>query len=216
MNAGRLTVALLVAWSASAIGGCRVTGRSAAQDAQPAHAATQPAAPVVLTDNDELRMMFEADQGERLTDNGKIDWTVVAKNDQRRQARVLELEDDGLIRTGNDYFHAAMIFQHGMKPEDYERAHRYAKQGVELGSPHPAAKWLIAATWDRWQMAQKRPQWYGTQYIRETPDGPLRLYTIDESAVTDDERRALDVPTLAEAYRRLAETNGERAEAPSP
>jgi hypothetical protein len=210
MNRCRHSIIMVVALLVLAVVGCRTPERPAASDATPA------AEPVAVADNEELQAMFEADQGERMTEDGKINWAVVAKNDKERQARVLELESAGLIRTGNDYFHAAMIFQHGSTPEDYERAHQYAKKGVELGSSHPVAKWLIAATWDRWQMSRKLPQWYGTQYIRRSLDGPLELYTIDETAVTDDDRRALGVPTLAEAKQRLVEMNGERQESTSP
>lgn len=210
MKRYRHSIVMVVALLVSAVAGCRTPERSTAPDAKPA------AEPVAVADNEELKAMFEADQGERLTEDGKINWAVVAKNDTQRQARVLELESAGLIRTGNDHFHAAMIFQHGSTPEDYERAHEHAKKGVELGSSHPVAKWLIAATWDRWQMSRKLPQWYGTQYVRTLPDGPLRLYTIDETAVTDDDRRALGVPTLAEAKQRLAEMNGEQQESTSP
>ena len=37
-------------------------------------------------------------------------------------------------------------------------------------------------------MSRKLPQWYGTQYIQTSPDGPMELYAIDETAVTDDDR----------------------------
>ncbi len=43
-----------------------------------------------------------------------------------------------------------------------------------------------------------RPQWYGTQYLRDN-SGKVTLYTVDESAVTDADRVALAAPTLAEA-----------------
>jgi hypothetical protein len=49
---------------------------------------------------------------------------------------------------------------------------------------------------------QKKPQWYGTQYVRDT-NGKWVLYVMDETAVTDEERAALGVPSLVEAKKRV-------------
>ena len=51
-----------------------------------------------------------------------------------------------------------------------------------------------------------RAQRFGTQYRSTGPNKPCRLYRTEEG-VTDALRRALDVPTLAEARAREAELN---------
>ncbi|MBO0777659.1 MAG: hypothetical protein J2P37_02420 [Ktedonobacteraceae bacterium] len=73
------------------------------------------------------------------------------------------------MQAGEDYFHAAMIFQHGERLEDYWQAHELAKQAVAQGY-RPAACWFVAASYDRWLMHQGKPQKYGTQY-RVDADG---------------------------------------------
>jgi len=76
-------------------------------------------------------------------------------------------------------------------------------------SPDPldrSARWLKAASRDRLLLRQKMPQWYGTQYVRDT-SGKWALGQIDETAVTDDERVQLAVPTLAEARKRVEVMN---------
>jgi hypothetical protein len=57
-----------------------------------------------------------------------------------------------------------MIYQHGEGPEDIRLAQAFATIASKLEPEHPAPKWLIAASWDRYLMWKKLPQWYGTQY----------------------------------------------------
>jgi hypothetical protein len=97
-----------------------------------------------------------------------------------------------------------MVLQHAPKPEDYLLAHELCVVAVSHGEAR--AKWLAAATEDRFLMNINRPQRFATQYRSEGPDGPLKLYTVDP-AVTDGLRKALGVPTLAEAKKREAKLN---------
>jgi len=80
---------------------------------------------------------------------------------------------------------------------------------VELDSANSDAMWLKAAAWDRYQMRLGLPQWYGTQFVRD-PGEPWRLYDVDTTAVTDEERAAHGVPTLAEQRARVDRMNEPR------
>ena len=53
--------------------------------------------------------------------------------DRARQARVKELYATNQLKTGIDYYHAAMVLQHGEVPEDFLLAHRILRrnQGTE-------------------------------------------------------------------------------------
>jgi len=53
--------------------------------------------------------------------------------------------------------------------------------------------------WDRLLLQKGKPQWYGTQYGPSKETGKVQLLPVDETAVTDEERRSLGLPTLAEA-----------------
>lgn len=121
--------------------GCKTTQRAANEtinsDAPPCSAPTIDSTASAPADNDELSGMFEADQGARMVE-GEINWAIVSNNDAARRARVDEMLAAGRVRTGNDYFHAAMNFQHGMTPADYEKAHRFPMRVVELGSTNSA------------------------------------------------------------------------------
>jgi hypothetical protein len=58
----------------------------------------------------------------------------------------------------------------------------------------------------RFLMNINRPQRFGTQYRSDGPNSSLRLYQVD-SGVIDELRRALNVPSLAQAKAREAEFN---------
>lgn len=152
-------------------------------------------------DNAELAALYEEDQGDRSA-GPDIDWEVVTPRDSLRRVRVQEMLAADEVRTSEDYRHAAMIFQHGSDTIAARLAHELALKAVELDSTNTSAKRLVAAAWDRYLMRKGEPQWYGTQYVNDGPGTPWRLYDIDTTAVTDDERRQLNVPTLAEARAR--------------
>jgi hypothetical protein len=126
----------------------------------------------------------------------------VLPRDREREARVKALYEAGEIRTGSDHYHAAMILQHGHEPEDFLLAHEFCV--VALAKGEPRARWLAAATEDRFLMKIGRPQRFGTQYRSSGPDDPVKLHEVGPG-VTDGLRMELGVPTLEEARRREAE-----------
>ncbi len=162
------------------------------------------------TDNPILRALFEADQTDRTPESGVIDWERVVANDSSRRAQVLAMLDSNLIITSADFYHASMVFQHGSDTVAGRRAYDLARRAVDIDSTNSDAKWLMAAAWDRYQMRRGDPQWYGTQFVKDTPESQWRLYDVDTTAVTDAERILLGVPTLAESRVRVAEMNRRR------
>src|SRR5512145_3342327 len=81
-------------------------------------------------DNVELRKMYNEDQNSRMSSN--IDWTELSKEDNIREKRVYELITLGQIITGKDYYHSAMIFQHGKDTIASGMAVRMMKKAIEL------------------------------------------------------------------------------------
>ena len=135
--------------------------------------------------NAELARLFQEDQADRAGDLETSDWRAVEKRDAERRKRVQEIVDQGGAKEAADYIHAAMVFQHGATPEDYDRANRWAAKAVELDSDYPGARWLAAASKDRYLMNLGKPQLYGTQFQRvkgtvpgssgtSTPPSPTR------------------------------------------
>jgi len=110
------------------------------------------------------------------------------------------------LQTGADCYHAAMILQHGDIAEDYLLAHELCVVAIVKGEDR--ARWLAAASEDRFLMNIGRPQRFGTQYRSEGVGGTVRLCEV-EPGVTDELRSAMDVPSLKEAKAIEAELNKE-------
>ena len=156
-------------------------------------------------DNAELAKMYAEDQSDR-RDAEKIGWEKISQRDEQRKARATELYRTDALKTGADYYHAAMILQHGGEPEDYLLAHELCV--VAIGKGEDRGRWLAAASEDRFLMSIKRPQRVGTQYAPDPPgtNSPIKLYQVDDG-VTDGLRREFKAPTLADARAREAQFN---------
>lgn len=151
--------------------------------------------------------MFKEDQADRAPaekEGKRVDWSVVAKRDEARLARVKELYAANRLRTGADYYHAAMVLQHAQVAEDFLLAHELCV--VAIGKGEERAKWLAAASQDRYLMNIGRPQRFGTQYRSNGPGTDWYLYETD-TGVTDELRKAYNVPPLDKARERAAEIN---------
>lgn len=139
-----------------------------------------------VSSNEELKNLTKTDQSDREADS--INWSAVDLRDKERAARVVQILTDGQIKTAEDFYNAAVIFQHGSSPDDLKLAFSLATISARLAPTHPAPKWLAAAAWDRYMIWKKQPQWYGTQsqFFKDT--GKTLLYPVLPGAVTDEER----------------------------
>ncbi|GGB94196.1 hypothetical protein [Pseudoduganella buxea] len=148
----------------------------------------------------ELANLFKEDQADRKAQ--EIDWSVVGARDAERERRVKALIAADALKSGMDYLHAAMILQHAHAPEDHLLAHELCVIAIAKGEHR--AKWLAAASLDRFLTGIDRPQRFGTQYQSKGRTDPPVLLPVDP-AVTDALRREMSVPTLAEAKRQETE-----------
>jgi hypothetical protein len=155
----------------------------------PAHAAS--------ADSPELERMFRADQAARMPEEGKqIDWQKTIVDDARRRKRVWQLIRAKALATSADFGRAALILQHGCGAGDFLMAHDLAVIAVIKGE-QARARWLAAATLDRYLRAIGLPQRYGTQSVTYT-GRPAQLEPVDPE-VPDFLRREMAVPPLAQA-----------------
>jgi hypothetical protein len=154
--------------------------------------------------NAELAKLYQEDQADREGTLQDTQWREVEKRDAERRQRVLEITTQGGAKVADDYYHAAMVFQHGIKPEDHDRANEWCLKALELDPDHPMARWLAAASKDRALMWRGKPQLYGTQF--KMVDDKWILWEVDPS-ITDEERARWDVPPLAVARKKAEELN---------
>lgn len=148
--------------------------------------------------NSELKALFDADQADR-SGGPDIDWSQVAPRDRERRAATRAMLDAGQVRTADDYYHAAFIFQHGDQADDYLLAHALAVTAVAKGRADAA--WIAAATLDRYLQNIGRPQIYGTQFQIPADDGPVTQGDYARDLIPDAARVAAGVPPLAEQDR---------------
>jgi hypothetical protein len=157
--------------------------------------------------NPELTRLYDEDQADRNAGSyEKIDWTKVTPRDQARRKRVDEIIAAGGAKAADDYYHAAMVYQHGDSPDEIQRAHDLAVKAAELDPKHDAARWLAAASEDRKLMYEGKPQRWGTQYKKV--DGKWVLWQVDP-ATTDEQRDEWNVPPLAEAQAQADRLNAQ-------
>jgi hypothetical protein len=165
----------------------------------------QSAPPIAAKDNEELARLYTEDQADREPKEGQsINWVLVGPRDKKRLARVREMYQGDKLATGPDYYYSAMILQHSSEATDYLLAHELC--GVAIGKGESRAKWLAAASEDRFLRSIGRSQRFGTQYSSSGPNTPFRLGKIEEG-VTDSLRRSFNTPTLEGAKAREAEMN---------
>lgn len=152
--------------------------------------------------NSELQTLFRADQDERANhpDVGTPEYSALRERDAERRRRLQNIVASEGLKEPEDYYNAAWILNHGEAVEEIWQAHVLAKKAAELGFGR--ARWLAAATCDRWLMYQGKSQKYGTQIV---PDGKRhRVWDVDP-ITSDVERQKWDVPSLEEMERRAEE-----------
>ena len=158
--------------------------------------------------NAELQRLYNEDQADRTPPAGKpIDWTVVGPRDRIREARIMELYRSGALKTGHDYHNAAMVLQHASEADRQLLAHEFCIVAIAKGERD--ARWLCAASEDRFLMNIGRPQRFATQYHGESKNGEplvLKLYKVDPE-VTDALRAELKCPPMAVAQQHEKEAN---------
>lgn len=146
------------------------------------------------TTNAEMTAIFDADQAARAQPTA-IDWKVLDAADKARRIRTQALLDSGALDSGEDFYHAAYVFQHGDAPEDFLKAHALAVVAVARGKSD--ATWIAAATLDRYLQNIGQPQIYGTQF-RHPPKEKWTQEPYRRDLLSDAIRKASGVPPLAE------------------
>jgi hypothetical protein len=115
----------------------------------------------------------------------------------RRAAEVREILEKEPPESTEDRLRAAVLL---VETTDLESLSVAEKLGREVGMAGDKRGYRVAAeAVDKRLVRRGLPQHYGTQYEWVTVLQQWRLYPIDPTT-TDDERRAMQVPPLAELY----------------
>lgn len=171
----------------------------------------KPTVPNLPNTNAEILRLAIEDQWDRGADMfgqasapKEIDWKRVDQRDEQRHVEVRKLLAENRLKTSNDYYFAALIFQHSDKANDLMFGHILAMTAVAKGNF--TAKWLAAATLDRYLNALGQPQIFGTQF-HDAEGRATTMNPYDRSALSDFDRALWCVVPLKEQERILQDMN---------
>ena len=153
-----------------------------------------------------LRELAKEDQDSR---TGKS----VTRTDEERIKIVLSLIGSGELKTPEDKFNAALVLQHtpltfcdkqlvSKSPDNYLLAHNLFKSAFEAG--YKEARYLVAASIDRYLSFTEGYQKYGTNRIVNQETGKEELVPIDRKT-PDSERAKYGVPPLSTLLKQFPE-----------
>lgn len=154
-----------------------------------------------------LRQLYQEDITDRqqITSwNDPVQTTQLRAKDKTRRMQTSQFIRDQQLTEAIDYYHAALIFQHGESVEDFQQAHHLAREALNRG--HQPAKWMYASTYDRWQLAIGKAQVYGTQFVLDAA-GAWQLAEPIDRTFPDSERIKYNVPPLAQAIETFQKRN---------
>ncbi|WP_020531258.1 hypothetical protein [Flexithrix dorotheae] len=152
--------------------------------------------------NEELNELFIEDQLDRETND--IDWNVVSFRDSLREKRLFELLETNKIYTAKDYRNAAIIFSHGKDTLSSKMAILMMQKAIKLDPT--MNKSILAKAIDKDLMKRDKPQIYGTQKILDGQNN-WKLYMIDTTQVTDEDRQNYDLKSLDEIRKEIKKLN---------
>lgn len=169
------------------------------------------ATPAARAQNAQLRALEKEDQDAR---TGKK----VVRTDEQRRVLVLALIAQGAAVLPEDKFNAAVVLQHteltfcgkqlvSASPENYLLAHYLFKSAYKSG--YKDARFLIAASLDRYLSFTKGYQKYGTNRVVNQKTGKEEWVPIDRKT-TDSERAQYGVPPLAVLLKQYSEESREK------
>ncbi len=129
----------------------------------------------------EIQRLYDADQADRQA--ATPDWSKIAEADVRRRVRIAELFAVGCVQSAQDFYSAALIYQHGDVPEHYLLAYLFASRAAALGDDFSDA---AEGALDRYLVSTGHKQLFATQ-AAYGPDGCTCLSQV-ETSFPDAER----------------------------
>ena len=153
-----------------------------------------------------LRELAKEDQDSRTGKN-------VVRTDAERVKIVLAQIGQGALKIPEDNFNAALVLQHtgltfcekrlvGVSPDNYLLAHYLSNSAFEAG--YKDARYLVAASIDRYLSFTEGYQKYGTQRVPNQETGKEEWVPIDRKT-SDSERAKYGVPPLSELLKKYPE-----------
>jgi hypothetical protein len=137
----------------------------------------------------------------------------VTRTDEERIKLVLSAIGKGEVKDPEDMFNAALVLQHtpftycenklvSASPDNYLLGHHLFERAFEAG--YEDARYLVAASIDRYLSMTEGYQKYGTNRIINQKTGKEELVPIDRKT-PDSERAKYGVPSLSQLLKEFPE-----------
>ena len=172
-----------------------------------------PTIPALTDANPELVRLVIDDQWDRgndmfgkgqVRDPSTLDGKTVGEHDAERRKAVHGMLAKGEIKTASDYYFSALIFQHSSDSQGFILAHVLSMTAAAKGNE--AARYMAAATMDRYLHSINQPQIFGTQFFHGA-DNSWTMDPYDRNAISDSERAIWCVAPLSQQNVILAKYN---------
>lgn len=124
----------------------------------------------------EIQMIVDLDQKDRSSNTVTPE---VQKRDRNRRQRIGAIFGEGCFKTSKDYANAALVFQHGDRPDHFFQTFIWAKRAVELGNS--TQKRLMALAIDRYLVNIGHKQLFASQAYKEGDSSCWCLQEVESS-----------------------------------
>lgn len=138
-----------------------------------------------------LSRLVGEDQADRRSMPTPDEWPAIAARDHERRRAVLQMLREGQLTEAIDFENAALVFQHGVAPQEYQLAHALATVAAAMDPDRRGARSLKRLTWDRYMLSLGRGQWFDSQQRHNRQTGAAESLPAD-STVTDAMRLSFD------------------------
>ncbi len=142
--------------------------------------------------NTNIAKIYKEDQLDRKSTSPN-NFGEIIKRDAIRKKITSRLLKNGEIKTGKEFYLAAIIFQHGQKLSDYRQAVKLARQAYERG--YKKGRYLEALATDRLLVVSGKKQKFGTQFFQKNSRSKYILCPVDPKT-TDADRKKYGLPPL--------------------
>lgn len=155
----------------------------------------------------ELELLFNNDQSDRRNKLRLENKELYLEREKERELRAREIykffREETIELSPLAILRLAFLFHHSGSSEDYKIALELAKEASEQGEEQ--ALWLQAAAEDRYLISLGKKQKWGTQFKKAENGEWEYLAPIEEGGVTDEERKEMNVPILADQLATIKE-----------
>lgn len=128
--------------------------------------------------NQKLVLLFEELQKERLQANWEVanspNLKKIGLTEKQTRKEIIAMLKKGEIKTSDDFYRAAMLFQHGKDFKSYALAVTFAAISGHLGEPWGRSLYVMAL--DRFLLSINQKQHFGTNFEKVKGKWRLSLY----------------------------------------